>query len=72
VYAGELQGPGLAMKIRAYDTDGRPVLDEQGELVCEAPAPPMPLYFWNDDNGKRYHHAYFTGIMSSSTQTPEG
>jgi acetoacetyl-CoA synthetase len=28
-------------------------------LVCEAPAPSMPLYFWNDPDGKKYHAAYF-------------
>ena len=59
VYAGELQGPGLGMKINAYDENGKPVVDRQGELVCEAPAPPMPLYFWNDPDGKKYHNAYF-------------
>jgi acetoacetyl-CoA synthetase len=59
VYAGELQGPGLGMKINAYDENGKPVVDRQGELVCEAPAPPMPLYFWNDSDGKKYHNAYF-------------
>jgi acetoacetyl-CoA synthetase len=59
VYAGELQGPGLAMKINSYGSNGKPVVDSQGELVCEAPAPPMPLYFWNDPDGKRYHNAYF-------------
>jgi acetoacetyl-CoA synthetase len=59
VYAGELQGPGLAMKINSYGPNGNPVVDEQGELVCEAPAPPMPLYFWNDPDGQRYHNAYF-------------
>jgi acetoacetyl-CoA synthetase len=59
VYAGELQGPGLGMKIKAYDESGKPVIDRQGELVCEAPAPSMPLYFWNDPDGKKYHDAYF-------------
>ncbi len=48
VYAGELQGPGLAMKVKAYDENGNSVLDEEAELVCEAPSPSMPLYFWND------------------------
>ena len=48
VYPGELQSPALGMKIKAYDEKGNPVYDEQGELVCEAPAPSMPLYFWND------------------------
>jgi len=59
VYAGELQGPGLGMKVRAYDERGRPVLDRQGELVCEAAAPPMPLCFWNDPGGGKYGEAYF-------------
>ncbi len=59
VYAGELQGPGLGMKINSYGPNGNPVVDKQGELVCEAPAPPMPLYFWNDPDGKKYHNAYF-------------
>ncbi len=59
VYAGELQGPGLGMKVKAYDEKGRPIFDQEGELVCEAAAPPMPLYFWNDPDGKRYRDAYF-------------
>ncbi|MGY5853731.1 MAG: acetoacetate--CoA ligase [Candidatus Thorarchaeota archaeon] len=59
VYAGELQGPCLAMKIRAYDENGTSVFDREGELVCEASAPSMPLYFWNDPDGKRYRDAYF-------------
>ena len=59
VYAGELQSAALAMKIQAYDEQGKPIYDEQGELVCEAPAPSMPLYFWNDPDGSKYHHAYF-------------
>ena len=59
VYAGESQGPGLGMKIKAYDEHGQPVVDRQAELVCEAPSPSMPLYFWNDPQGERYRKAYF-------------
>lgn len=59
VYAGQLQAPGLGMKIECYDEAGKPLRDQVGELVCEAPAPPMPLYFWNDPGNKRYHAAYF-------------
>jgi len=59
VYAGELQGPGLGMKVKAYDEKGHPIFDREGELVCEAAAPPMPLHFWNDPDGKRYRDAYF-------------
>ncbi len=59
VYAGELQGPALGMKVKAYDLKGNAVVDEESELVCEAPAPSMPLYFWNDTDGERYRNAYF-------------
>ncbi len=59
VYAGELQGPGLGMKIKAYDDSGNHIQDREGELVCEAPSPSMPLYFWNDQNFARYKSAYF-------------
>jgi len=64
VFAGELQGPGLAMKINAYDERGHPVRDRKGELVCEAPAPSMPLYFWNDRDGQQYQSAYFDFFSS--------
>ncbi len=59
VYAGELQGPALAMKVKAYNESGQPIWDKEGEMVCEAPAPPMPLYFWNDPHGEKYRSAYF-------------
>ena len=59
VYAGELQGPALAMKVNAYDESGHPVRDQRGELVCEAPSPSMPLSFWNDPEGEKYRSAYF-------------
>ena len=59
VYAGELQSAALGMKIKSYDEKRHPIYDEQGELVCEAPAPSMPLYFWNDPDGSKYHSAYF-------------
>ncbi|GBC62682.1 acetoacetate--CoA ligase [Desulfonema ishimotonii] len=59
VYAGELQCRGLGMKVEAFDEDGKPVLGRQGELVCTAPAPSMPIYFWDDPDGKKYHSAYF-------------
>ncbi|MBW2096121.1 MAG: acetoacetate--CoA ligase [Deltaproteobacteria bacterium] len=59
VYAGELQCRGLAMKVEAFDENGKPVLNKQGELVCTAPFPSMPIYFWNDPNNEKYHAAYF-------------
>jgi len=60
VYAGELQGPALGMKVKAYDEKGNPVADQEAELVCEAPSPSMPIYFWNDPDGKKYRDAYFS------------
>ena len=59
VYSGELQCRGLAMKVEAFDSDGKPVIGQQGELVCTAPFPSMPIYFWEDPDGKKYHSAYF-------------
>ncbi len=59
VYAGELQCRGLGMKVEAFDDNGKPVLNRQGELVCTAPFPSMPIYFWDDPDGAKYHAAYF-------------
>ena len=59
VYAGELQCRGLAMKVEAFDENGKPVVNQQGELVCTAPFPSMPIYFWNDPDKQKYHDAYF-------------
>ena len=60
VYAGELQRPALGMKVKCYDEKGNPVVDQMGELVCEAPSPSMPLYFWNDPGNEKYKEAYFS------------
>ena len=59
VYAGELQCRGLAMDVRAFDALGNELIDEQGELVCCKPFPSMPIYFWDDPDGSKYHNAYF-------------
>jgi acetoacetyl-CoA synthetase len=32
---------------------------QAGELICRAPFPSMPVYFWNDPGNKKYHEAYF-------------
>ena len=59
VRRGELQGAGLGMKTEVFDDSGRSLRGQQGELVCSAPFPSMPLGFWNDPDGSRYHAAYF-------------
>ncbi len=48
------------MKVFAYDEKGVPVIDRQGELVCTAAFPSMPIAFWDDSDGRKYHNAYFT------------
>jgi acetoacetyl-CoA synthetase len=47
------------MKTEVFDAQGRAVRGQEGELVCSAPFPSMPLGFWNDPDGKRYRAAYF-------------
>lgn len=59
VYRGELQCRGLGMKVAAFDADGNSLENENGELVCTAAFPSMPIYFWNDKDGRKYHDAYF-------------
>jgi acetoacetyl-CoA synthetase len=59
VYAGEMQCRGLGVATYAFNDAGEPVYDEVGELVCAQPIPSMPLYFWGDEGGKRYHESYF-------------
>ena len=59
VYSGELQCRGLAMKVESFDANGKAIINEQGELVCTAPFPSMPIHFWDDSDGKKYHAAYF-------------
>ena len=61
VWRGEIQAAGLGMAADVWSLEGTPVsLDgEQGELVCTAPFPSMPVGFWNDPDGRKYHAAYF-------------
>ncbi|MGB3903586.1 MAG: acetoacetate--CoA ligase [Anaerolineae bacterium] len=59
VYAGELQVRGLGMKVEAYDEVGKSLIGQKGELVCTLSAPSMPIHFWNDPDGAKYHDAYF-------------
>jgi len=59
VYRGQLQCRGLALAVNVYNDNGDPVRSEKGELVCEQTFPCMPTGFWNDEDGSRYHSAYF-------------
>jgi len=59
VRAGQLQCRCLGVKAEAWDEQGRPVVDQVGELVISQPMPSMPLYLWDDPGGKRYEESYF-------------
>jgi acetoacetyl-CoA synthetase len=59
VRRGELQCLALAMAVEIFNDDGKPVVEENGELVCTKAFPSMPLCFWNDPNDRKYHAAYF-------------
>ncbi|RDD60225.1 acetoacetate--CoA ligase [Ferruginivarius sediminum] len=59
VYRGEIQVRGLGMDVDIFDDQGRSVRGEKGELVCKKPFPCMPVRFWNDPGGERFHNAYF-------------
>lgn len=59
VVKGEMQCRCLGAAVEAWSEDGRALVDEVGELVCTKPMPSMPLYFWADEGGRRYHDSYF-------------
>ncbi len=60
VHRGEIQGAGLGMAVEVWDADGQQLPPgEAGELVCTAAFPSMPVSFWGDSDGARYHAAYF-------------
>ncbi len=59
VWRGELQCRGLGLDVDVYDENGTPIRGEKGELVCKSPFPAMPVGFWNDPDGAKYHAAYF-------------
>ncbi|MBC7499783.1 MAG: acetoacetate--CoA ligase [Herminiimonas sp.] len=59
LYSGEMQCRSLGVAVHAFDDLGNRLHDQMGELVVTEPMPSMPLYFWNDEGGKRYHESYF-------------
>ena len=59
VYRGEIQCVQLGMDVQSWNDAGESIIGESGELVCVKPFPSMPVKFWNDNNDKKYHSAYF-------------
>ena len=65
VYKGEIQGQSLGIDVDVFTDDGKSTLEgEKGELVVKKPFPSMPVKFWGDDQGKKYHNAYFTRFQN--------
>ena len=61
VHKGEIQGQSLGIEVDVFTDDGKSTLEgDKGELVVKQPFPSMPVKFWGDDNGQKYHKAYFT------------
>ncbi|MDP6164049.1 MAG: acetoacetate--CoA ligase, partial [Candidatus Thioglobus sp.] len=59
VYRGEIQAPGLGMDVQVWNEEGKPALQEQGELVCAQSFPSRPVFFWKDEGGQKYYSAYY-------------
>ncbi|MEZ5787468.1 MAG: acetoacetate--CoA ligase [Xanthobacteraceae bacterium] len=59
VWRGEIQAPALGMAVDVFSEDGKPLPEGKGELVCTRPFVSMPVKFWNDPDGRKYHSAYF-------------
>lgn len=57
VYAGEAQCRSLGLDVQAWDQGASTFLT--GELVCVNPFPSRPLGFFGDQDGTRFHAAYF-------------
>ena len=61
IYMGEIQGQSLGIDVDVFTDEGKSVKDgEKGELVVKKPFPSMPVKFWGDDDGQKYHKAYFS------------
>ncbi len=59
VWRGEIQCRALGLAVDVFDENGHSIREQKGELVCTRPFPSMPIGFWNDRDGRKYHAAYF-------------
>jgi acetoacetyl-CoA synthetase len=59
VYLGELQARALGCDVQAWDPDGKPLINEVGELVIAQPMPSMPIFLWGDEDGSRLRDSYY-------------
>jgi acetoacetyl-CoA synthetase len=59
VRRGMLQSRSLGLDVQALATETTPSDSAVGELVCRNPFPSRPLGFLGDEDGSRFHDAYF-------------
>jgi acetoacetyl-CoA synthetase len=59
VRRGRLQCPSLGLDVQALATESTPDDSAVGELVCRNPFPSRPLGLLGDEDGSRFHEAYF-------------
>ncbi len=59
VHEGEIQCRALGCAMEAWDEQSQPLQDAVGEMVVTQPMPCMPIGFWNDPDGSKYHSSYF-------------
>ena len=70
--AGEMQCRLLGVAVEAWNEQGRPVIDEVGELVVTQPVPSMPPFFWGDVDHQRYLGSYFDMFPPGQGRKPGG
>lgn len=59
VFQGEIQCRCLGCAMESWDEAGHPVPPgEVAEMVVTRPMPSMPIFFWNDPDGSKYHSSY--------------
>ena len=69
VYDGEISAPALGVALEVWDElGGRVPAGTSGEMVITEPMPSMPLYFWNDPDGRAYRDAYFSAYPGAWRQ----
>ncbi|KIK67456.1 hypothetical protein GYMLUDRAFT_238739 [Collybiopsis luxurians FD-317 M1] len=61
MYAGEISAYALGIKVEVFDESGNSITGtgKTGEMVCTRPHPTVPLFFWGDESGDKFHKAYF-------------
>jgi acetoacetyl-CoA synthetase len=56
---GTIQCRSLGLDVQALATESTPTDSPIGELICRNPFPSRPLGFFGDEDGGRFHDAYF-------------